>query len=229
MGGAAAKGRLSLLHRLQASVLQLINADSVVCTASCGWTYRNGHCCTSGTCLTRKPFVVAQAVHARCFAYMLQLPAAPGCSDADAATATGTAAADGGQAADPSAPEAAGTSALLAPEPPTGWSTEGLPRVLRHGTMHLPPYARLAAAHFGAFGPDLLRQVKLCVIAFDATCRSSQQSMCITFQPAPLPCCNSLRWVQHAQAAATLQKERRRALVPLLALQGLLHVMLSDG
>ena len=81
---------------------------------------------------------------------MLQLPRAlPGtadASDAEHISASGS----------PAAKRSAGAAALPAP---TGWSTEGLPRVLRHGTMHLPPYARLAARSYSAFGPDLLRQV----------------------------------------------------------------------
>ena len=91
-----------------------------------------------------------QAVHVRGLAYMLQLPRAlPETADtADDAHASASSSS--------AAEQTAGAAALPAP---TGWSTEGLPRVLRHGTMHLPPYARLAAQSYSAFGPDLLRQV----------------------------------------------------------------------
>jgi hypothetical protein len=85
-------------------------------------------------------------------AYMLQLPRAlPGTAD----TSEPALASPGGS---PAAEQTAGAAAAL--PAPTGWSTEGLPRVLRHGTMHLPPYARLAAQSYSAFGPDLLRQVE---------------------------------------------------------------------
>lgn len=91
-----------------------------------------------------------QAVHVRGVAYMLQLPRAlPGTANA----------ANLARASPGGSPAAEQTEAAAALPAPTGWSTEGLPRVLRHGTMHLPPYVRLAAHSYTAFGPDQLRQV----------------------------------------------------------------------
>jgi len=106
-------------------------------------------------------------------AYMLELPAppsrnashAPLPADAAAARAAAAAAAPTGAVEDGggggSGGGGSGGSGFLAPAAgaPAGWSMEGLPRILRHGAAHFPPYARLASRHYDAFGASLLRQV----------------------------------------------------------------------
>lgn len=105
---------------------------------------------------------MSQAVHTRGVAYMLQLPASPPQRSDDTATASDpehhspTAA-----AVRQPEPEAASPGAPGAAPAPTGWSTEGLPRLLRHGSAHMLPYAKAAAANYAAAGADLLQQASL--------------------------------------------------------------------